>query len=182
MWGWPMAATTMSERLSSAAMSFVREWHTTTVASMPLSDNRLANTRPTVGPRPAMPTTAPDSGIPYRVSSSRMPAGVADTKPGLPSISLPMLTGLMPSTSFSALELTSAGSGFIALATTEPFNNSGMAEVPPPGEDHGHAEMVGGGDDIVVLGRPSRLHDGHGAGFGARLHAIGKREQGLAGR
>ena len=41
--------------------------------------------------------------------------------------------------------------------------------------------MVGGGDDLVVLGRASRLHDGDRTGLCARLHPVGEREQRLAG-
>ena len=56
-----------------------------------------------------------------------------------------------------------------------------MSEMPNSGEDHGHAQPVGGGDDVLVFHRATRLDDGGGAGGCDRLEAIGEREEGVGG-
>src|ERR1700732_1941893 len=48
-------------------------------------------------------------------------------------------------------------------------------------EDHGEAEAVGGGDDIVVAHGAARLNDRGGAGFGGFFHAVWKWEEGVRG-
>src|SRR5260370_40299388 len=62
-------------------------------------------------------------------------------------------------------------------------SGAGLAvpEVSYPGENHGDAELVGGGDDLRVADGASRLDDGGGAGFGHGFEAIGEGEEGIGG-
>jgi hypothetical protein len=41
-----------------------------------------------------------------------------------------------------------------------------MAEVADAGENHGHAQLVGGGNDFLVFHGASGLDDGGGSGGG----------------
>src|SRR5580698_5545211 len=54
---------------------------------------------------------------------------------------------------------------------------SSMAEVADAGEDHGHAEFVGGRDDVLVLDRSSGLNDGGSACRSNSFEAVGEREE-----
>ena len=56
-----------------------------------------------------------------------------------------------------------------------------MAEVPDSGEDHGEAEAVGGGDDVVILDGAAGLDDGGSAGSGNGFESVGEREEGVGG-
>src|SRR5687767_13647488 len=50
-----------------------------------------------------------------------------------------------------------------------------MAEVAHAGEHHGHAVLVGGGDDFFVTLAAARLHDGRDAIFSGYVDAVAKR-------
>ncbi len=54
-----------------------------------------------------------------------------------------------------------------------------MQEMAHAGEDHGKAEAVGGGDDIVVAHGASGLNDCGGAGLGGFFDAVREREEGV---
>ncbi len=56
-----------------------------------------------------------------------------------------------------------------------------MQEVAHVGEDHGQAEIVGGGDDFGVFDGAAGLNDSGGAGFCGVLDAVGEREEGVGG-
>src|SRR5260370_7569227 len=62
-------------------------------------------------------------------------------------------------------------------------SGAGLAvpEVSYPGENHGDAELVGGGDDLRVADGASRLDAGGGAGFGHGFEAIGEGEERIGG-
>ncbi len=49
-----------------------------------------------------------------------------------------------------------------------------MQEVAKAGKDHGEAETVAGGDDVVVANGTAGLDEGFGAGFGGFFDAVGK--------
>src|ERR1039458_4204404 len=54
-----------------------------------------------------------------------------------------------------------------------------MPEVPDAGEDHGYAQLVGGGDYFLIFHRASGLDDGCGSGLGYGLKAVWEREKGV---
>ena len=54
--------------------------------------------------------------------------------------------------------------------------------MPPPGEHHREAVLVGGGDDFRVADRSPGLHHGGGAGGRDRVQTIAKREEGVGRR
>ena len=56
-----------------------------------------------------------------------------------------------------------------------------MPEVPHPGEDHGHAQPVGGVDDVLIFYRAAGLDDGGRSGSGDGFQPVGKREEGIGG-
>jgi hypothetical protein len=56
---------------------------------------------------------------------------------------------------------------------------SSMAEMAAAGEDHRQAVLVGGGDQLVIAQRPSRLYDGARAGGGGGIQSIPEREEGV---
>ena len=56
-----------------------------------------------------------------------------------------------------------------------------MQKVTLPGEDHGDAGLVGGGDDLVVAQRAAGLDHGGHAGGDSRVDAVGERVEGVAG-
>mmetsp|Transcript_105162 Transcript_105162/g.282587 ORF Transcript_105162/g.282587 Transcript_105162/m.282587 type:complete len:270 (+) Transcript_105162:230-1039(+) len=100
----PMAATTMSASRMKDTMSFVREWHTVTVASM---DCRSCDTgMPTMLDLPMTTAFLPATSMPERWMSSMQPAGVQGTASGgSPPFRqrLPMFMAEKPSASFSTL-------------------------------------------------------------------------------
>src|SRR4051794_39420319 len=55
-----------------------------------------------------------------------------------------------------------------------------VQEVPLPGEEHRHAELVSLGDALVVAHRTARLHDDGHTGRGGRLDAVGEGVEGVA--
>ncbi len=55
-----------------------------------------------------------------------------------------------------------------------------VAEMADSGKDHGHAELIGGCDDVLIFTAP-RLDDGGCAGGGYGFKAIGKGEEGVGG-
>src|SRR5208337_3555486 len=61
-----------------------------------------------------------------------------------------------------------------------PFRAS-MAEVADAGEDHGHAQPVGGSDDFLILDRAAGLDDGGGSGLGYGFKAVGEGKEGVGG-
>jgi hypothetical protein len=100
--GRPTAATRISAVRASAARSFVREWATVTVQLA--ASRRLAIGLPTMLERPMTTALRPDRSLPRTRSISSMePAGVQGTKAvsASPAPSLPTLTKVKPSTSFS---------------------------------------------------------------------------------
>jgi hypothetical protein len=54
-----------------------------------------------------------------------------------------------------------------------------VQEMPDAGENHGHAEAIGGGNHLAIADRAAGLNDGHGSGFGGFFDAVGKREKGV---
>ena len=54
-----------------------------------------------------------------------------------------------------------------------------MAKVPDSGEDHGQAETVGGGDDVIVFHGATGLDDGGCAGSGDSFKSIRERKEGV---
>ena len=54
-----------------------------------------------------------------------------------------------------------------------------MPEVPPPGEDHGEAMLVGGGYHFLIADRPTRMDHGGCAGLGDGVEAIAKWKEGV---
>ena len=56
-----------------------------------------------------------------------------------------------------------------------------MAEVPNAGEDHRDSELVGGGDDVVILYGPTGLNHGSCARGGHRFKAVGEGKEGIGG-
>src|ERR1017187_3592749 len=57
--------------------------------------------------------------------------------------------------------------------------HSSMAEVADAGEDHGDAEAVGGGDDLIVAYGTAGLNEGGGAILDGFFDAIGKGKEGV---
>ena len=51
-----------------------------------------------------------------------------------------------------------------------------------PGEDHGHAPLVGRTDDLLIAHRTSRLNRGRGAGLSRSDQPVGEREERVACR
>ena len=97
--GTPAAATSTSARRHTAARSRVLEWHWVTVALAARSS--AATGLPTSFERPMTTASAPCSSAPATRKSSITPAGVHGTSPSTPWNSLPALSGVRPSTSFS---------------------------------------------------------------------------------
>src|ERR1035441_1528156 len=87
----PIAATKISPSRHTAAKSRVFEWQIVTVACS--CNNRNATGFPTMSLRPTTTARFPAISIPYRLSSSRIPAGVHARGPGNPATSLPTLHG-----------------------------------------------------------------------------------------
>ncbi len=56
-----------------------------------------------------------------------------------------------------------------------------MPEMANAGEDHGHAQLVGGGDHFFVAYRAAGLDDGGGSGLGYGFKAVGERKEGVGG-
>ena len=56
-----------------------------------------------------------------------------------------------------------------------------MPEMANAGEHHGHAELVGGGNHVLVLDRPAGLDDGGCSGRGNRFKAIGEGKESVRG-
>ena len=54
-----------------------------------------------------------------------------------------------------------------------------MPEVADAGEDHGHAALVGGGDDLGITNRATRLDCSGGTGFGGGNETVGEGEEGI---
>jgi len=80
-------------------------WHTVTVAS-PMDDFCSSNEaigRPTMLLRPITATCLPQVLMPLRRNSSIIPAGAAGGMQPMPKASLPMLSGVKPSTSLRGL-------------------------------------------------------------------------------
>ena len=53
--------------------------------------------------------------------------------------------------------------------------------MPDTGEDHGEAEAVGGGDDVLIFDGAAGLDDGGGAGCGDGFESVREREEGVRG-
>ncbi len=51
--------------------------------------------------------------------------------------------------------------------------------MPHPGQHHGHAVLVGGGDHLAVAHRTPRLDDGGDPVFGGQIDAVAEREEGI---
>src|ERR1700737_3367739 len=56
-----------------------------------------------------------------------------------------------------------------------------VQEMTHAGEDHGEAEAIGGGYDIVVADGAAGLNERGGAGLGGFFYAIGEREESVGG-
>src|ERR1039458_4235966 len=57
-------------------------------------------------------------------------------------------------------------------ASSWPHRRWSMPEVAHAGEDHGHAQLIGGGDDFFVAHRAAGLDDGGGSGSGDRFPPV----------
>src|SRR5437868_1483303 len=57
-----------------------------------------------------------------------------------------------------------------------------VAEVPDAGEDHGHAEAIGGGDDVGILYGATGLDGGGNAMGSGGFEAVRKREERVGGK
>src|ERR1035437_2848941 len=66
-------------------------------------------------------------------------------------------------------------------ASSWPHRRWSMPEVPHSGEDHGHAQLIGGGDDFFVAHGASGLDNGGGASGGYGFEAVGEGEEGVGG-
>ena len=99
--GRPAATTTTSAARANRATSFVRVWHSVTVASTPFWESKIDSGRPTIWLRPITTTDAPASATPARRRSSTTPAGVHGTNAGRPSTMRPTFVGWKPSTSLA---------------------------------------------------------------------------------
>ena len=56
-----------------------------------------------------------------------------------------------------------------------------VTEMADSGENHCHAELIGGRDDVLVFDTAARLDDGGCAGGSYSLKSIGKGEEGVGG-
>src|ERR1700730_14681948 len=57
--------------------------------------------------------------------------------------------------------------------------SSSVEEVAHAGEDHGEAEVIGGGDDFGIFHGAAWLNNGGGSGFGGFFDAVGEWEEGV---
>ena len=53
--------------------------------------------------------------------------------------------------------------------------------MPQAGEYHGHAGIIGGGNDFLVADRTSGLDHRAGSGLDGRQKTVGEREEGVRG-
>jgi hypothetical protein len=60
-----------------------------------------------------------------------------------------------------------------------PLSRPSVPEQPPPREHHGHAVLVGGGNDLLVPHRAPGLHDGGDSRFGGGIHPVPEGEEGI---
>src|SRR3989339_312074 len=100
--GTPSAAIIISAFSVCSFRFLVRLWHIVTVQSpgFAFNESKFAIGFPTILLRPIITQCFPDVSTPYLISSSNIPAGVADINEGRPRTILPTFTGWKPSTSF----------------------------------------------------------------------------------
>ena len=56
-----------------------------------------------------------------------------------------------------------------------------VPEVADAGENHGNAQLIGGGNYVLILHRPPWLNDRGGSGLGNGFKAIGEGKEGIRG-
>src|SRR5436305_2832275 len=69
----------------------------------------------------------------------------------------------------------------LLVRSPTPARELAVPEVAYTGEDHGHAQFVGGGDNFGVAHGASGLDDCGGSGVGDGLQTVGEWEEGVRG-
>src|SRR5215469_803166 len=78
-----------------------------------------------------------------------------------------------------AMTLRNHSSAAGSVLAGPPRSARSMPEMPNPGEHHGKAAIIGGGDDLCVPYRATWLDDGRGACIGRREQTIYKGKKGI---